>query len=82
MLKKNFLYEINNRINVADIFVGISLFLEVIFCIIQAFSLNETTNVLLFINVYILFFAIVCYFIIVGINKHFLAFAFFFCLIG
>ena len=79
MLKKNFLYEINNKINVADIFVGISLLFEVILCIIQSFSINETVNVLLFINVYILFFAIACYFIIVGINKHFLVFAFFFC---
>lgn len=69
----------NKRLNLLDLLIMLSLFFEVILCIMQIFALSEKINELLFFNCYFLLFAILCYFLFVGFNKHFLIFLFYLC---
>lgn len=69
----------NGQINLLDIFVFISLLLEVILCIVQSLGVSSDVNEVLFFNTYALLISIVAYFLFVGFNKHFLIFAYFLC---
>lgn len=71
--------ETNNRFNAADVLIAISILFESVLCVMQLFGISEEVNKMMFANVYVLFFAVLFYFLLVGVNKHFLIFAFYCC---
>lgn len=69
-----------SSLNIIDLFVGLSFVFEMISIIVVLFASNfKPVEILLFINVFVLFFAIIIDLLIMGINKHFPIFAFYCC---